>query len=266
MSGFEVIKGDSPVILAQPHGGTDLPDGIFARLNRRGQGLADTDWHISRLYDGLLASATVVHATTHRYVIDLNRDPLGASLYPGQNTTTLCPTTDFEGQDIWRTGQEPSTDEISARREKYHAPYHAALASQIARVQARHGVALLFDCHSIRGEIPFLFAGRLPDFNIGTNSGRSCAESIANITRDTCARPAFSSVTNGRFKGGWTTRHYGRPASGVHAIQLELAQRRYMAETPPWAYNTERAQTLRAVLADILTALDSHARSGALTP
>lgn len=267
MNVFDVQCGQGPIVLAQPHGGTFVPDDIMARLNARGQGVVDTDWHITQLYEGLLEDATVVRSNFHRYVIDANRDPGGASLYPGQNTTTLCPLTDFDGRDIWCEGQRPSADEIEARRQTYHAPYHHALAEQVARVQALHGCAILYDCHSIRSEIPFLFEGRLPVFSVGTNSGQSCAAVVEQSVVEVCnASVDFHTVVNGRFKGGWTTRHYGRPEHGVHAIQMELAQRAYMQEAPPWAYMPERADRLRPVLADILQALDTLARSGALIP
>lgn len=266
MNVFEVTHGDGPVILGQPHGGTWLPDDLTARLNANGRTLADTDWHITRLYDGLLPSATVVRSNVHRYAIDANRDPAGVSLYPGQNTTALCPVTDFDGNPIWEPGQEPGSDEILARRAAFHAPYHAALAAEIARVKARHGVAILYDCHSIRSRIPFLFEGLLPVFSIGTDDGRTCAAAIQCATADPCMRAeGMTSVVNGRFKGGWTTRHYGRPETGVHAIQMELAQRAYLAaEAAPWAYDPARAEATRAVLRTILQNLDRLARSGAL--
>ena len=159
MTPVEITRGDGPVVLGLPHTGTHVPDAIWADLNERGRGLDDTDWHIERLYDGLLPGATTVRATFHRYVIDANRDPSGASLYPGQNTTGLVPLTDFDGHDIWH--RKPDTDEIEERRLSYHAPYHAALAAEIDRVKAIHGVAILYDCHSIRSEIPFLFDGTL---------------------------------------------------------------------------------------------------------
>ena len=264
MTPVEVTRGDGPVILAQPHGGTFVPDDLWARLNGCGRELSDTDWHIGRLYDGLLPGATIVRATFHRYVIDANRDPGGASLYPGQNTTGLCPVTDFDGQPIWTEGQDPSPDEIADRRARFHTPYHAALAAEVERVRARHGVAVVYDCHSIRSVIPFLFAGTLPVFSIGTNDGAACAPAVADAVRATCAASArYDHVLNGRFKGGWTTRHYGRPAEGVHAIQMELARRAYLtAERAPWNYDPDRADALRAVLARALAALDSLARSG----
>ena len=263
-----VTQGDSPVILGLPHGGTYVPDALMARLNDRGRRLSDTDWHIAQLYQGLLADVTTVEATFHRYVIDANRDPAGASLYPGANTTSLCPTTDFDGSDIWTAGQEPSPDEIAARRTQYHAPYHDALATEVDRVKARHGVAIVYDCHSIRSTIPFLFAGLLPVFSIGTNDGQTCAAQVSDAVSTPCfAAKTFDAVLNGRFKGGWTTRHYGRPGSGVHAIQMELAQRAYLAaEEAPWTYDPQIAAPLCAVLSRILQSLDTLARSGALTP
>ena len=266
MNVFELTRGDSPVILAQPHGGTWLPDSLMTRLNENGRKLADTDWHITRLYDSLLHAATIVRSNVHRYVIDANRDPAGVSLYPGQNTTALCPVTDFDGEPIWAEGQEPSEDEILERRDTYHAPYHAALEEEIARVKERHGVAVLYDCHSIRSRISFLFKGELPVFSIGTNDGKSCAALVEHATADTCSLETdMDFVINGRFKGGWTTRHYGHPEDGIHAIQMELAQRAYLSEeAPPWTYDVTRAEATRAVLRAILINLDRLARSGKL--
>jgi N-formylglutamate deformylase len=252
----EVIHGAGPVILGQPHGGTFVPDDIAARLNKTGLALADTDWHIARLYDGLCADTTVVRANFHRYVIDANRDPAGFSLYPGQNTTGLCPVTDFDGQAIYRPGAGPDEREISARLEQWHAPYHRALAVEIERVMGLHGVAVLYDCHSIRSVVPYLFEGRLPDLNIGTNNGATCDARIEAETHRISAASQFPTVLNGRFRGGWTTRHYGRPEAGVHAIQMEIAQSAYLAaETPPWAYDETKANELRRPLGGILAAI-----------
>ncbi|MAW85412.1 MAG: N-formylglutamate deformylase [Phyllobacteriaceae bacterium] len=259
MNPVEITRGDSPVILGMPHTGTHVPPDIFARLTPLGRTLGDTDWHIDRLYDGLLPGATVVRATFHRYVIDANRDPSGASLYPGQNTTGLVPLTDFDGRPLWE--QEPDDAEIEARRVAWHQPYHEALAAEVDRVRQKHGVAILYDCHSIRSEIPFLFEGVLPDFNIGTNDGKTCAPEIEAATAAVCmAAPGYTAVVNGRFKGGWTTRHYGHPEEGVHAIQMELAQKTHLAsETLPFAYDEARAARLRAPLAEILKRLEKLA-------
>ncbi|KEJ96220.1 formiminoglutamase [Pseudosulfitobacter pseudonitzschiae] len=254
MTPVEIMQGDSPVVLGLPHTGTFVPDDIHAALNARGRELADTDWHIHTLYDGLLAGATTVRATFHRYVIDANRDPSGTSLYPGQNTTGLVPLTDFDGHDIWQT--EPDSAEIERRRLAFHAPYHAALQAELERVRARHGVAILYDCHSIRSDIPFLFDGTLPDFNIGTDMGRTCAPQIEAATVAVCAAATQSHVLNGRFKGGWTTRHYGQPETGIHAIQMELAQSTYLTdEAAPWTYDATKSRALRIHLQDILTTL-----------
>lgn len=255
MTPVEVQQGGGPVILGLPHTGTFVPEDVRVALNPRGQELADTDWQIHRLYDGLLPGATTVRATFHRYVIDANRGPDDASLYPGQNTTGLVPVTDFDGVPIW--DHAPDAEDIARRVAMFHAPYHAALAAEIARVKARHGVAILYDCHSIRSHIPFLFDGRLPDFNIGTANGTACAPEIEAATRDICAAAeGYSHVLNGRFRGGWTTRHYGRPETGVHAIQMELAQATHLAaETAPWDLSAEKSARLRPVLQEILETL-----------
>lgn len=260
MTPVRVQQGGSPIILGQPHGGTFIPADILARLNDRGRELTDTDWHINRLYDGLLADITVVQATFHRYVIDANRDPAGGSLYPGQNTTGLCPGTDFDGLPLWE--QPPDSAEIERRRQLYHAPYHVALTAEVARVKAQHGVAVVFDCHSIRSKIPFLFSGQLPLFNVGTNDGATCGSAVANAVFAPCFAAA-NTVLNGRFKGGWTTRHYGVPAWNVHAIQMEIAQKGYLeTESAPWVYDPRKAGTVRATLSICLNAVDRLARSG----
>ena len=257
----EVREGDSPVILGLPHTGTGLPNAVREALNERGLELADTDWHVERLYAGLLPGASTVRARFHRYLVDANRDPDGTSLYPGQATTGLVPLTDFDGHAIWREGHLPDEAEVRARVLAWHAPYHRALSRQIERVRRRHGVAILHDCHSIRSRVPRLFDGCLPDLNVGTDGGTTCDARVERAVVEAAGRaPSLSSVLNGRFRGGWTTRRYGRPASGVHAIQMETAQSAYlMAEEAPWTYDDERAERLRATLADALGALEALA-------
>jgi formiminoglutamase len=258
MKPVSIHQGKGPLVLGFPHGGTYVPKAIASKMNQRGQGLDDTDWHIAQLYAGLDFEATTVEATFHRYVIDANRDPAGQSLYPGQNTTTLCPLTDFDGRPIWKDGEEPSVDDIEQRTLKFHAPYHDALSREIERVKAIHGFALLYDCHSIRSHIPFLFDGKLPDFSIGTNEGVTCAPELAASVLETCEKAqGYTSVLNGRFKGGWTTRHYGQPARGIHAIQMELAQSTYMIERAPWNYVSEIATQTRTHLKKIFQTLSN---------
>jgi len=261
MDPVEIIKGSSPLILAMPHTGTFVPEEIFENLNDVGRTLEDTDWHIDRLYAELLPSATQVRAMFHRYVIDPNRDPSGQSLYPGQNTTGLCPTVDFEDEPLYKTGREPDADEIERRKLQYHAPYHAALAAEIERVKAQHGIAILYDCHSIQSRKPFLFDGKLPDLNIGTNGGATCDARLQTAAADICARAdGYSAVVNGRFKGGWTTRHYGQPDDGVHAVQMELTQSSYMDENAPWTYRPDKAERIRPHLKKILETLEQLAK------
>jgi len=257
-----IQKGEGPIILGQPHCGTYIPDEITDQLNDFGHQLSDTDWHVDQLYDGLLGSASIVRANFHRYVIDANRDPSGKSLYPGENTTGLVPLVDFENRPIWKT--DPDADEVERRRKMFHAAYHKALSEEIDRVKSTHGIAIVFDCHSIRSELPFLFDGKLPDLNIGTNDGATCSAEIEDMVSKPCADTAkYSYVVNGRFKGGWTTRNYGRPAAGVHAIQMEIAQRCYLAcETSPFLFDEKKAEHLRGLLGQILRRLEGVARSG----
>lgn len=262
---IEVVEGKGPIVLGLPHTGTEIPAAIGDLLNHRGLALADTDWNIDRLYGGLLDGVSTVRTPIHRYVIDVNRGADDQSLYPGQNTTGLCPVTDFDGRPIYRAGQEPDAAEIATRRAAYHTPYHRALSAEIARVHAIHGCAILYDCHSIRSNIPHLFAGTLPDFNIGTNSSTSCAQSLESAVDGICrAVPGLSTTLNGRFRGGWTTRHYGQPHNGVHAIQMELAQSTYMHEASPWTYDTAKADRLRGHLSRILSALKHLVQTGVL--
>lgn len=257
MEPVSVTRGENCLVLAMPHTGTWLPGGVHDALNARGHELADTDWHIDRLYADIVPDVTIVRANFHRYVIDANRDPSGQSLYPGQNTTGLCPVTDFDGEPIYREGSAPSPQEVQQRLSQFHAPYHAALAAELARVREKCGVAVLYDCHSIRAQIPFLFEDVLPDFNIGTNEGVTCAPAMETAVRSICADASdYTSVLNGRFKGGWTTRHYGRPETGVHAVQMELAQSTYLqTEQAPFAFDDGKSARLRPHLKAILEKL-----------
>lgn len=257
----EVHRGSSPVILGLPHAGTDVPEDIWSRLNKNGRILADTDWHIHKLYDGLVDDVTTVKATFHRYCIDANRDPAGVSLYPGQNTTALIPETDFDGLMIWKDGEQPTEADIADRINRFHRPYHDALSAEIARIKAIHGIAILYDCHSIRSHIPFLFEGTLPDFNIGTDNGKTCMPSIETAVFNIAKQAkGYTSVLNGRFKGGWTTRHYGQPKKDVHAIQMELAQSTYLTtESEPFSYDEIKATKLRSHLKAILQCLKTTA-------
>ncbi len=259
METFKVNRGASPVILSFPHAGTFVPDRIWEQLNDNGRILADTDWHVDKLYEGLLPEATTVRAVFHRYVIDANRDPSGQSLYPGQNTTGLIPHTDFDGQPIWKV--PPSEAAIAERLGEFFAPYHAALEAEIDRVKSIHGIAIVYDCHSIRSRIPFLFEGQLPDFNIGTHGGRTCDPAIESAAVATArAAHGFTWVLNGRFKGGYTTRHYGRQDQGVHAIQMELAQSAYLTqESAPFTDDPVKSEALRHHLQLLLRGVEAAA-------
>ena len=266
---LEIHRGDAPLVVSFPHTGTDLPTGIAARLISPWLARKDADWWIEQLYDFAPSlGATTIRTTMSRTVIDVNRDPSGVSLYPGQATTGLCPTTTFDGEPIYRAG-EPDQAEIDKRRAEYFDPYHAALQAELDRLRAVHGKVVLYEAHSIRSAIPRLFDDLLPNFNVGTNDGATCDSALTAAVEAACDASEFSRVTNGRFKGGWTTRHYGRPADGVHAIQMELACRGYMDEPPglltsaiwPTPYVETRAAPMRATLTTVLTACLDFAKT-----
>lgn len=259
-SWLTIRQGAAPLLVSIPHTGTNLA-GLESRLVSPWLGRRDCDWWIDTLYDFAAdLGATVVHTAISRTVIDVNRDPSGASLYPGQATTTLCPTETFDGDPLYRAGEEPGPSEVDQRREKYFAPYHAALAAEIARLRGLHGNVVLYDCHSIRSVLPRLFEGMLPVFNLGTNDGRSADPMLQQAVTEILAGTGETFVVNGRFKGGWITRHHGQPANGVHALQMELSNRGYMREpegkgTPetwPVPFDPEYARPIRATLRKIL--------------
>jgi N-formylglutamate deformylase len=264
-----VKRGDAPLIVSIPHAGTQIAPDIEARLVSPWLGRRDADWWLPQLYDFALGlGATVVRTDISRTVIDVNRDPSGASLYPGRNTTDLCPTISFDGAPLWKSGQAPNEGEIADRRDRWFNPYHAAIAAEIARLRVAHRKIVVYDAHSIRSVIPHLFDGTLPNFNIGSNDGRTCDPVLTEAVSAACAVDDFSQVVNGRFKGGWSTRRYGNPTRGVHAIQMELGCRGYIDEPDepneanwPTPYDPLRAAALREPLSQVLQACLRFARS-----
>ena len=267
-----VTRGDAPLVVSLPHTGTDIPaeyeDGLVSPWLAR----KDADWWIERLYDFAVGlGATVIRTTISRTVIDVNRDPSGVSLYPGQATTELCPTTTFDGEPLYEPGTEPDAEAIAERRARFFDPYHAALRTEIERLRAKHPHVVIYDCHSIRSVIPRLFEGTLPHFNIGTNGGTSCAPALRDAVERICIGSGFSHVVDGRFKGGYITRSLGHPQAGVHAVQMELACRGYMKEPLgpvaegewPTPYDEDYAAPMRAALTLILQTCLTYARSKA---
>jgi len=266
---LHVHEGQAPLIVSFPHTGSDLPADLQEHYHSPWRACRDTDWWVHDLYDFARGmGATTVRSAISRSVIDLNRDPSGVSLYPGQNTTGLCPLTTFDNQPLYRPGHAPDAQEIARRRDTYFAPYHDALAAQIARLRAQHGTVVVYDAHSIRSRIPHLFEGELPQFNLGTAgpSGApdtACDNALADVVENLLALSGMSHVRNGRFKGGWITRHYSDIPGGVHTLQMELACRGYLHEPPPeqldahtWPtpLDPDHAAPLRRTLAQVLTA------------
>jgi N-formylglutamate deformylase len=260
---LEVHRGEAPLVVSFPHTGTDIPADIEATLVSPWLARKDADWWVHLLYDFVQSlGATTVRTALSRTVIDVNRDPSGASLYPGQATTELCPITTFDGEPLYEPGATPSDAEIARRRIAYFDPYHSTLAAELNRLRQRHSAVVLYEAHSIRSFVPRLFDGALPNFNIGTNGGASCSPTLTASIEAACAGRGFTQVTNGRFKGGWTTRHYGDPARDIHAVQMELACRGYMREPDqpfsqdnwPSAYDPATAAALRTALMAVIDA------------
>ena len=268
---LSVDRGEAPLLISIPHTGTEIPEEYAGHLVSDWAARKDADWWIDRLYNfASQLGATVVHTAISRTVIDVNRDPSGASLYPDQATTELCPTTTFDGEPLYTNGFAIKASEILARRARFFDPYHSALENEIERLRSKHAKIVLYDCHSIRSVIPRLFDGVLPVFNIGTNSGGSCDAVLTETVTAICKATGFDYAVNGRFKGGWITRQYGDPLKGVHAIQMELACRGYMLDTNPvteadWPtpYVGQHYGQMRRVLTDILEACRNFARPSA---
>ncbi len=256
-----VARGDAPLIVSIPHTGMEIPGDVTGLVSMT-DARHDADHSIDRLY-GFASDlgATVVRTAVSRTVIDVNRDPSGTSLYPGQATTGLCPETTFAGVPLYLPAAGPDDVEIGRRRTAWFDPYHAAIRAEISRLRALHATVVVYDAHSILSHVPRLFDGELPQFNIGTFDGASCDPALTSAVAAACA--GDSQVINGRFKGGWITRHHGDPANGVHAIQMELAMRGYLDEGAPWPpeWDVGRAAALQGVLRQVLSAVLGFARS-----
>jgi N-formylglutamate deformylase len=260
-----VERGDAPLIVSIPHAGKELL-GFEPAFVDPWLACKDADWRLDALYDFVAPlGVTLLRTRLSRSIIDVNRDPSGASLYPGQATTELCPTTTFDGEPLYSAGRAPDAAEIDERRRLYFDPYHAALAGEIARLRARFKRVAVFDAHSIRSRIPRLFDGELPVFNLGTNSGASCSPELRETIGAVLAASGQTSIVDGRFKGGWITRAYGRPSEGVQALQLELACRAYMHEPErpapenwPAPIDDKRATPTGATLKRVLEAILSQ--------
>ncbi len=250
MTAFDFSAGEGPLLVSMPHVGVDVPGDIASRLTPEAQVLPDTDWRVDRLYEFLSTlGVPVLKAVQSRYVVDLNRPPDGAALYPGQAGTGLVPSENFAGEALYEDGKTPGAGEIETRVTNYWRPYHEKLADELARIKAAHGFAILWDAHSIRSQVPRLFEGKLPDLNFGTAAETSAGPGLAAALMQVAeGQQAYSAVLNARFTGGYITRHYGNPAAHVHAVQLELSQATYMQEDPPYAFDEALAAEIRPLL------------------
>lgn len=253
---YTLHRGQTALLISMPHVGTHIPDELRPRFVERALATEDTDWHLDRLY-GFAAQmgASLLIPRISRFVVDLNRPSDNKPMYAGRNNTELCPTRFFTGDPLYRPGCEPDDAEIRTRVARWWQPYHDALAAELHRLRQTHGHAVLFDAHSIKGELPWLFEGALPDMNIGTADGASCDPSLrATVAQVFSAQSAYSHVLDGRFKGGHITRHYGSPTHGVHAVQLEMSWRAYMEEKAPYAWHEQRAAAVTPLLTGLVQA------------
>ena len=243
-------RGTRPLLVSVPHCGTEIPPALRAHYLPRALEVEDTDWFLERLYGFVVElGASLVVPTFSRYVIDLNRPRENTPMYAGRNNTELVPTRHFTGDPIYRPGHEPDAGEIARRVERYWQPYHDTLAAELARLRAEHGHVVLFDAHSIKSELPWLFEGTLPHMNLGTVRGSSCAPALRDaLAAVFAAEPRYTHVVDGRFQGGHITRAYGRPDEGVHAVQLEMCWRAYMDEMPPYRWHDARAAEVTPLL------------------
>lgn len=253
---YRFTEGSVPLLVSMPHVGTDIPDAIAARLTPQALARPDTDWHLPQLYDFLGAlGASTIAARWSRYVIDLNRPPEDTNLYPGLDTTGLCPLDTFHRAPLYQDGQAPDAAEVAQRLDAYWRPYHARLQAELERLLAVHGRVVLWDAHSIASVCPRLFEGKLPDLNFGTAAGAACAPELqASLSAVAQGQQRYTVAVNGRFKGGHITRHYGQPQRGVHAVQLEMCQCVYMEEAAPFAYRPDRAAEVQPLLRALLGA------------
>jgi N-formylglutamate deformylase len=253
---YRYTPGHVPVLVNMPHTATHVPPALLERFTGEAKRLPDTDWHIDRLYGFARELGVHLLMPTHsRYVVDLNRAPDNASLYPGTFNTGICPATLFDGTPVYQNGMEPDEKEIEQRIADYWHPYHRKLRAVIEELKARHGKVVVFDAHSICSQVPTLFEGVLPDLNIGTADGVSADAALCGKLLACAKQSPYSSVYNGRFKGGYITRHYGNPPQGIHAVQLELAQKNYMQEAYPFAYDEAKAEQLQRSLNALLAAI-----------
>lgn len=251
---FKFTKGSTPLLIDVPHVGTHIPEDLAARMTPEALRTPDTDWHQDRLYDFAHDMGASMLAATHsRFVVDLNRAPDDVSLYPGQDTEGLLPLKTGAREPVYQPGMEPDDAERDLRRDTYHAPYHAKLADVLAEIKAEHGYALLWDAHSIKSQLPRYFDGKLWDLNLGTNNGQSCDPAIQDgLERIAETADGYTQKMNGRYIGGYITRHYGKPAEDIHAVQLELSWATYMDEEYPYNYREDLASGIRPVLKQLL--------------
>lgn len=251
---FTLTRGRLPLLISFPHSGTYVPPELAAQFTPAALQVPDTDWHVPALYNfARELGAWTLESHISRYVIDLNRDPNGDSLYPGQSTTSLCPVDTFELEPVYRD-ENPTPAHIAQRVERYWQPYHDTLQRTIDAMRSEHGRAIVWDAHSIRSVVPRFFDGTLKALNLGTSRGASCSAPIRQAVIDVLADGHLELAVDERFIGGFITRHYGAPDHSVHTLQMEIAQSAYLHESGDLTLKPQPARALSALLQRALSA------------
>jgi N-formylglutamate deformylase len=257
---FEIIQPAAqllPIVISVPHAGTAFPDDIQSELKTSLLPPDDTDWFVHQLYDfAAELGIPVLKANYSRWVVDLNRNPDSSPLYhDGRVLTGLCTTTTFLGESIYideRTEINPA--EVARRKTRYFEPYHEALQQLLDATKARFGRVLLWDCHSIRRVVSAIHDGPFPDLILGSADQTSASAVLIEQALHELGGGPHSLKHNTPFKGGYITRHFGRPAEQQHALQLEMSKDVYMDDAEQ-QYDQPRATQIRAILRQTLLML-----------
>lgn len=259
----EPLSGAAPFVLSIPHCGVDFPDDLREKLDPELiDAPDDTDWYLDRLYDfAPELGVTMIHARYSRWVIDLNREPAGRPLYDdGRIITELCPTTDFQGNPLYRSaGDVPDDAEKGRRLEVYYRPYHSKIDELIADLRTRFESVIFWDGHSIRRLVPSIRQEPFPDLILGDNNGSTASRRIIDSAVGALSLGRYRLNHNDPFRGGYLTRSKGDPANGVHALQLEMSKDLYMDETET-EYDEKKAAVVKAHLRSVFERLIEEVR------
>ncbi len=261
MEVFRIIppqNSEVPILLSVPHCGTAFPEELASDYKPEFvRAPEDTDWFVDTLYDfAAELGIGLIAANYSRWVIDLNRNPQSKPLYAdGRIITALCPVTTFTGQSIYKDERkEVETGEVQRRRNVYFDPYHQKIKGLLDVLKKKYGKVLLWDCHSIRQQVLTIQKDKFPDLILGDADGTSASPGLIETVLGGLDHSDYSVSHNHPFKGGYITRHFGRPSENQHALQLEMTKMNYMDDSE-MSYDKSRAEKIRALLKSIFEKL-----------